>query len=177
MPLLRGIRRPLHVVSDEITQSSLFAENIRRLASHHLTFDLCVLARQLPLATELIQKCSDVQFVLDHCGVPDVKAKALDPWKRFIREVASLPNVACKVSGLVAYAGEEWVLKDLQPWVEHITECFGFERLLWGGDWPVCTLTSSLSHWVSASKELFATASESEKEKLFYRNAERIYRI
>lgn len=177
LPNLRGIRRVLHVVPDETSQSALFAENIRRLAACKLTFDLCVLSRQLPLAIVLAKQCPEVQFILDHCGVPEVKGKAFDPWRAQIAELAALPNVACKISGLVAYAGESWTVADLRPWVEHVVAVFGWERVVWGGDWPVCTLTASLKRWTEASDKLFSSASPIEREKVFYKNAERIYRI
>jgi predicted TIM-barrel fold metal-dependent hydrolase len=174
---LRGLRRVLHVVPDATSQPPLFAENVRRLAPHRLTFDLCVLARQLPLGAALAKKCPDVQFVLDHCGVPDVKSRAFDPWRAHIKELAMLPNVACKVSGLVAYAGENWTLEDLRPWVEHVVACFGWERVVWGSDWPVCNLTASLERWVEAADALFSGVSPAEREFLFHKNAERIYHV
>jgi predicted TIM-barrel fold metal-dependent hydrolase len=177
LPKLRGIRRVLHVVPDATSQPALFAENVRRLAAHHLTFDLCVLARQLPLGIALARKCPEVQFVLDHCGVPDVKGKAFDPWRAHIKELAGLPNVACKISGLVAYAGENWTMDDLRPWVEQVVACFGWNRVVWGGDWPVCNLTASLKRWVEATDALLNAASESEREALFHKNAERIYHV
>jgi predicted TIM-barrel fold metal-dependent hydrolase len=174
---LRGLRRVLHVVPDEISQTPLFAENVRRLAQHQLPFDICMLARQLPLALKLIKQCPDVQFILDHCGVPEVKDKAFEPWRSHMKEIAALPNVACKVSGIVAYAAENWTAEDLRPWVEHVIESFGWDRVVWGGDWPVCTLGGSLSGWVRASKTILAAESPANQAKLFSGNAERIYRV
>jgi predicted TIM-barrel fold metal-dependent hydrolase len=178
LPKLRGLRRVLHVVPDEISQSAVFAENIRRLAAHQLTFDICVRAQQLPLAAALVKKCPQVQFVLDHCGAPDVKGRAFDPWRWQLKELAALPNVACKISGLIAYAdAEKWTAEDLRPWVEHAIECFGWQRVMWGGDWPVCNLTASLKQWVEATKILFSKATEADLTKFFQTNAERIYRV
>jgi len=174
---LRGLRRVLHVVPDAVSQQPLFRENLRRLAALGLTFDLCVLARQLPLARELADACPAVTFILDHCGVPDVKARALDPWREEIRALARRPNVHCKISGLVAYAGPGWTVADLRPWVEHVIACFGWDRLVWGGDWPVCTLASSLGGWVAASHELTAGCTPEQRAKLFHLNAERLYRV
>ena len=177
LPKLRGIRRVLHVVPDERSQSARFTENVRRLAAHKLTFDLCVLARQLPLAIALAKQCPEVQFILDHCGVPDVKGKTFEPWRAHIQEISVLPNVACKISGLVAYAGENWTTDDLRPWVEQVITSFGWERIVWGGDWPVCTLGGSLKQWVQETDKLIDGATNEQREKLFCKNAERIYRI
>ncbi len=177
LPKLRGIRRVLHVVPDAVSQSDLFVANLRQLEPHGLTFDLCLLARQLPLGLRLARECPGVQFVLDHCGVPDIKGKAFDPWRAHLAELAALPNVVCKISGIVAYADPHWTVADLRPWVDHVVACFGWDRLVWGGDWPVCTLAASLAQWVGASDDLFATASPEQREKVFYKNAESIYRV
>lgn len=125
----------------------------------------------------MVEVFHQVQFILDHCGVPDVKGKAFDPWRTHIRELAALPNVFCKISGIVAYAAADWTVEDLRPWVEHVVASFGWDRVVWGGDWPVCTLTSTLRQWVEASDTLFAAASQADREKVFYKNAEKIYRI
>jgi predicted TIM-barrel fold metal-dependent hydrolase len=177
LPNLRGIRRVLHVVPDDVSQSAGFLSNIRSLAAHGLTFDLCMLARQLPLATALVEQCADVQFVLDHCGVPDVKGKAFDPWRADLARMAELPNVVCKVSGLVAYAAAGWTTEDLRPWFEHTVECFGWERVMWGSDWPVCTLGGTLEDWLTATRELLQSASPEEQDLIFWKNAEMIYRL
>ena len=177
LPLLRGVRRVLHVMPDELSASPLFSSNLSLLAGHGLTFDLCVLARQLPAAAELIGKCPEVQFVIDHCGVPDIKSKAWEPWRTDLRAVASLPNVVCKVSGLPTCAPPHWTTEDFRPWINHVVNCFGFDRLVWGGDWPVCTLNGSLGSWIETTQEIFSSASESEQEKLYRLNAERIYHL
>ena len=177
IPTLKGLRRVLHVVPDEVSQADLFVENIQRLADYRLTFDLCLRADQLPLGAALVRQCPDVQFVLDHCGVPDIAAQALDPWRRHIAELAALPNVVGKVSGVVAYAGPDWTVETLRPFVEHVIESFGWDRVVWGSDHPVCTLTANLTRWVEATHALIAGASEDEKAKLLHRNAERVYRI
>jgi predicted TIM-barrel fold metal-dependent hydrolase len=174
---VKGIRRILHTSPNELSQSALFAENIRRLAARNLPFDLCIRADQLPIGRALIEKCPDVQFVLDHCGVPDVAGQALDPWRDDIRALSKLPNVAAKISGVVAYAKPDWTAADLRPFIEHVIACFGWDRVVWGSDHPVCTLTADLTRWVSATKEIVAGASVEEQSKLFHRSAERIYAL
>lgn len=176
---IKGIRRVLHTQPDELSQSAKFRENLRKLPAMNYTFDLCVLARQLPTAIELVKSCPTVSFILDHCGVPDVKGQALDPWRSHIAELAKLPNVvACKISGLVAYAdAKNWTLNDLRPFVDHVVSNFGHDRIMFGSDWPVCTLSATFAQWVNAARELTANWPAGEREKFFSGNASRVYRL
>jgi len=177
-PKLKGIRRILHTQPDDLGQSETFVENVNSLAGYDLSFDLCVLARQLPLAIRLVSRCPDVTFILDHCGVPQVREKILDPWRANIQAIAKFPNVFCKISGLVAYADPlNWTGEDLRPYVEHAIECFGWDRVLFGSDWPVCTLSASYQQWVDALVSLTRGAGEVNQKKLFRENAIRIYRL
>ena len=171
-----GFRRNLHTMPDDLSQSDRFAANIRLLEKHNLTFDLCVLARQLPIGLDLAQKCPNVQFILDHCGVPDIAGNALDPWRDHIVQIAGLPNVACKISGVLAYcAPGNATTEAVRPYVEHCLESFGWNRVVWGGDWPVCNTQSDLKTWVRVSREIVSGADEADQRKLFHENAERIY--
>ena len=174
---VKGIRRILHTQPDELSQGELFAANLRRLTPLGLTFDLCVLARQLPIGRQLAVNCPDVQFVLDHCGVPDIVGGGYDSWAEGISRIAELPNVAAKISGITAYAKPDWSLDDIRPYVEHVIDCFGWDRVVWGSDHPVVTLNADLTRWVAATKAIVAGASEDEQSKLFHRNAERLYRL
>jgi predicted TIM-barrel fold metal-dependent hydrolase len=177
-PKLKGIRRVLHTEPDDLGQSETFVGNVRRLTGYGLSFDLCVLARQLPLAVRLVSRCPDVTFILDHCGVPQIKERILDPWRDNIREIAQFPNVFCKVSGLVAYADpKNWTPEDLRPYIDHAIECFGWDRVMFGSDWPVCTLSARYVQWVEALSSLTRSAGTANQKKLFYENAIRVYRL
>ncbi|MCT8990137.1 amidohydrolase [Chelativorans sp. SCAU2101] len=177
-PLIRGFRRVLHVMPDDLSERPLFRENIRRLSGTGLTFDLCVLPRQLPQTIALVDLAPDVQFILDHCGVPDIKSEEMHPWRELMSEIARRPNVAGKISGVIAYADPEtWTVETLRPWVEHTIEVFDWDRVVWGSDWPVCTQGGSLSTWVAATHALIAGASEEERRKLLSQNARRIWRL
>src|SRR5262249_8863446 len=103
-PKVRGLRRVLHVQPDGLSQTQIFAGNLRRLTEHALPFALCVLAHQLPIATDLVRACDRVQFVLDHCGNPPIKDGDLGSWRTYLCGLAALPNVACKLSGIVTNA-------------------------------------------------------------------------
>ena len=177
-PKLKGIRRVLHTQSDEVGQGVTFANNVAALSGYGLSFDLCVLSRQIPIAIRLVSKCPDVVFILDHCGVPQVKEKNLDPWRSYIVEIATFPNVSCKISGLVAYADpQRWTVEDLRPFVEHAIASFGWDRVLFGSDWPVCTLSASYQQWVEGLQTITQGAGEDNQRKLFHDNAVRVYRL
>ena len=171
-PGLKGLRKVLHTNPDELSQTQLFAENIKKLANHNLTFDLCIRADQLQIGADLAAKCPDVHFILDHCGVPDIAGGKLEQWKTGIDKIAQLPNVTAKFSGIVAYANPDWSVDDLRPYAEYILTSFGWDRVVWGSDFPVCTLTADLTRWVNATHALIAGASEDEKAKLLHKNAQ-----
>ncbi len=177
-PFVKGFRRVLHVMPDELSESALFRENIRRMSGSRLTFDLCVLPHQIGKAAALVDLAPDVSFVLDHCGVPAIASEAFEPWKKGIEAISKRPNITCKVSGIVAYAkAESWNVETLRPYVSQVTESFGWDRLIWGSDWPVCTLGGGLSTWVAATQALFAGCSETERTKLFSGNARRLWTL
>jgi len=175
---IKGIRRVLHTQPDSLGRDSTFVKNVASLSSYGLSFDLCVLARQLPIAINLVSQCPDVTFILDHCGVPQVKEKLLDPWRSHVAEIAKFPNVACKVSGLVAYAYPlSWTAEDLRPFIEHVIATFGWDRVMFGSDWPVCTLSATFGQWVDALTLITREAGELNQKKLFHDNAIRFYRL
>ena len=177
-PFVKGFRRILHTVSDDISQKPLFRENVKRLSGTRLTFDICMFPRQQPLALALLALAPEVDFILDHCGVPDIKSGDFDGWKRGISELAARPNVTAKISGIVAYADSgTWTAETLRPYVEHIIDRFGWDRVVWGSDWPVCTLGGGLATWVAATHALTAGASAEERGKLLSGNARRLWRL
>ena len=176
--IVKGLRRVLHTVDDSISTTALFRDNVKRLSSTRLTFDLCVLPQQMPLAMELIDWCPDVMFVIDHCGVPDIKTGTMDPWREHMTSLAQRHNVIVKVSGVMAYAdGQNWTLDDLRPYVEHTINTFGWKRVVWGSDSPVCTLGGSLATWVAATHALIDGCSEEEKAQLLFENASRVWQL
>jgi predicted TIM-barrel fold metal-dependent hydrolase len=173
-----GLRRILHVEPDELSGQPRFVRNVGLLAARGWTFDICTLQRQLPLAAALARQCPDVQFVLDHCGVPDMATGNFDDWRQGIRQVAELPNVACKISGIMAYCKPgEASAATVRPYVEHCLEAFGWDRVVWGSDWPVCLINVTLRRWVEITRELIAGESEENQRKLLHANAIRLYRV
>lgn len=176
-PLVRGVRRVLHAAPDELAQTPVFAQNLQKLARFGYSYDLCVSAAQLPIARKLIQDCPDTQFILDHCGNPR-PFEALHQWKAELAEIALLPNVVCKLSGVVVNClPQDWSVEVLKKPVDHVFKVFGPDRILWGSDWPVCTLAAGLKTWLDAAQHLTADLDEAERSKIFYENARRVYRL
>ena len=176
-PKLIGFRRVLHTQADEFSTSSLFRQNIMRIGKAGLTFDLCMLPRQLEHGAALIDACPDTRFILDHCGVPDIASGELGFWRDQLREISKRPNLACKISGIIAYAAGEITSETLRPVVEHTINCFGWDRVIWGSDWPVCNLTRDLKSWGRLLDEILAGCSPDELARFYQHNAHEVYRI
>jgi predicted TIM-barrel fold metal-dependent hydrolase len=174
---VKGVRRLLQGQPAELSQTETFRANLRLLPKYGMNFDICVKSHELMLAPPLIAACPEVQFVLDHCGNPKIAEGEWESWTTRMERVAELPNVVCKVSGILANVADGWTVDQLRPYVEFVIETFGWDRVVWGSDHPVVTLFADLTKWVEASREIVAGASQAEQEQLFFRNAERVYRL
>ena len=175
---IKGVRRILHEAPDDLSQSDLFVENIRHLPDYDLSFDLCLRADQLGIGQMLVERAPDVTFILDHCGNPDVANDGFEPWAASITKLARLPNLYAKLSGIVTNARPDWSVDTIRPYAEHLIESFGWDRVVWGSDYPVVTKAgSSLTAWVNCTHALLAGCSDDEKSKLLHRNAERVYKV
>jgi predicted TIM-barrel fold metal-dependent hydrolase len=176
--MVRGVRRVLHTMPPELSENPLFAENLRRLPKRGLTFDLCLRPHLLRSVTQLVSRCAETQFVLDHCGVPNIAAQEFSDWAADIRELAARPNVACKFSGLAGCCDPRKPLTpQVRPYFEHCLACFRPERMMWGSDWPVCSATTPLSAWLRTSAELLGALSAHEQAAIGHATAQRVYRI
>lgn len=176
---LRGVRRLLQGEADpRFCLRPDFVRGVQLLAEYDLSFDICVYHHQLEAAVELVRQCPDVRFMLDHIGKPDIRGGALDPWREHMRALAALPNVVCKVSGMVTEADHAaWTPDDLRPYLAHVLACFGEDRVCFGGDWPVALLASPYRRWVETLDQLTAHLSPQAKRKLWNENARRFYRF
>lgn len=173
-----GYRRILHVVDDAMSTTDAFRRNLRTLGNRGKVFDICFLARQLPIARDLAKACDSTQLVLNHCGVPDIAGGGLDPWREDIRALAAMPNVHCKLSGLLAYCSPgEATYEAIKPYVDHVFEVFGAERVVWGSDWPVVELANGLPDWLAVTSRILASLSEDEARAVGAGNAARLYGI
>lgn len=178
-PLIKGIRRIIQFEPDpEFCLKPDFVRGVQALHAHGLSFDLCINHRQLANTIKLVRQCPNVRFVLDHIGKPDIKAGLLDPWRAELRELSRLENVWCKLSGLVTEADfTRWRPADLKPYLDHVVDCFGFDRVMFGGDWPVSTQATDYPRWVATLDDALHGCSGDELRRVYVRNAEAFYRV
>lgn len=180
-PPIRGLRQVLHGGTPPgHCLKPEFLAGIRLLGDLGLTFDICIRPEELGDAARLADACPQTQFILDHCGNANVQWERESPpvrqWREGITEVARHSNVACKISGIIASSNpQSWTPDDLAPYIHHCAEAFGPEDIVFGGDWPVCTLGAPLREWITALRYIVRGWSEAEQQKLFHDNALRIY--
>jgi predicted TIM-barrel fold metal-dependent hydrolase len=173
---VKGLRQVLHGPSTPAGYclDRKFVAGIRLLGELGLHFELCMRHAELPDAVKLVDACPGTRFVLDHCGNPDLVRH--EKWKKDLAELARRKNVVVKVSGIVASARPgKWKADDLAPVVKHTLSTFGPDRVMFGGDWPVCLLAATLAQWVGALKQIVADRPAEQQRKLFHDNAVRFY--
>jgi len=176
-PKFVGVR---HVVQDEPDDGFMlradFQRGIDALRGFGLTYDLLVFPRQLPAAIKLAKQFPEQPFVLDHLAKPPIKNGTLSPWREQIRELAKLPNVTCKVSGLVTEADwQHWRAKDFKPYLDVVFEAFGPDRLMFGSDWPVCLLAGSYERVFGLVENYVSQFGTNAAAKVFGGNAAKFY--
>lgn len=179
-PSIKGVRQVLHGGSTPAGYSVQpeFIRGIRFLGELGLSFDLCLRSAELRDGIRLVDACPDTRFILDHCGNKSVQDHDRTEWERDIRELAQRENVICKISGIVASAKPaEWKPPHLAPVVNHCLDSFGPDRVIFGGDWPVCTLAASLREWVEALRWIVRNRPYDERRKLFHDNAVGFYNL
>ena len=177
-PLVKGIRRLIQSETVDFCIQPAFVAGVKTLARHNLSFDICIFHPQLANAIQLVAQCPNVQFILDHIGKPDIKNQLFDPWKQELRTLSEFPNVYCKISGLTTEADHtQWTSADLQPYIAHVIDCFGFDRIIYGSDWPVSTQATDYRRWVDTLREAVSGCSSEELTKLFRDNAIKFYRL
>jgi L-fuconolactonase len=177
-PLIKGVRRLLQDEDVDFCLGASFIEGVRQLPDFGIPFDICIYHRHLANVVKMVQQCPDVQFILDHIGKPGIKDGLLEPWKSDLKDLAALPNVMCKISGMTTEADmENWTRDDLRPYFDHVIECFGFDRVVYGGDWFVASLATTYPRFVETLDWAVAGCSDEELKKLYRDNAQKFYQI
>jgi L-fuconolactonase len=169
-----------HQVHDERDPEWLLRCDVLRglicVANAGLTYDLLVRPRELPAAIAAVRQLPELQFVVDHGAKPQVARGFWEPWSSQMAELAALPNVVCKLSGFVTEADwQRWTPDQIVPYIRRLLDIFGPERLLFGSDWPVCTLAASYEQVLGLMQETLRGLQQAELDAIFYGNAERVY--
>lgn len=178
-PKIKGIRRITQAEADsEFCLRPGFVEGTKLLPEYGLSFDLCFRDFQFSSSIELIRQAPETSFIIDHHANPDIKSGQFESWSGHVTEAASFPNVAMKISGILSNVNpENWSIDDVKPYTLHALEAFGEDRVVFGSDWPVVTLTDTYKRWVEVLDTLTDDLSDSAKRKLWSENARRFYRL
>ena len=176
--LVRGVRRLIQSEDVTFCIRPEFVAGVKLLAEYDFSFDLCIYHRHLANTIRLVERCPEVRFILDHIGKPDIKNGLKAPWREELKLLSEFPNVTCKVSGLVTEADHnDWHREDLKPYIDHVTACFGFDRIVFGGDWPVATLACEYPLWVETLSWALEGCSQEDLRKVFRQNGIEFYRL
>lgn len=176
--ILRGIRRIIQFEDDlDFCLRPDFIEGVRTLADHGLSFDICIDHRHMANVLKFVEALPEVPMILDHIGKPAIRDRRLQPWSGQMRELSRFPNVLCKVSGVATEASPGWADGDLKPFVDVAFAEFGFERTMFGGDWPVMLGALTPDRWIGFLDAFLAFASEPERRRFWRDNAIEAYRL
>ncbi|NKI70470.1 amidohydrolase family protein [Collimonas pratensis] len=174
---MRGLRPMLPDLADDWIADPLLAPAVAAMQRHRLSLDALVLPRHLPALLAFAKRYPELPLVIDHAAKPHIAAAQIEPWRTLISQLAALPQVYCKLSGLVTEAAADWQIAQLQPYAAHVLEAFGAERVIWGSDWPVLNLAADYGRWLDASEALLAKLDPGQKQQVMGANAQRFYRL
>lgn len=175
-PRLVGIRHIVQGEPDGFLERPAFLSGISRLERYDLSYDILVYPRQLPAAVRFARAFPRQRFVLDHLGKPDVRGGEYREWRRHFDLLAALPNVCCKMSGLVTEAdAASWTRAQLRPYLDAALVAFGPGRLMIGSDWPVCTVAGTYKDVLEATIDAIGEYSAAEQEMMLGGTAQRLW--
>lgn len=175
-PVIKGWRHVVQSEPDDFLLREDFQRGIQALQPYGYTYDILIFHHQLRPALEFVARFPGQKFVIDHCAKPDIAHKKIGEWRSLMQEMATHPNVYCKVSGLLTEAKwKSWSAADFYPYLDTVFEAFGTDRILFGGDWPVMLLSGIYVQWKSLLEKYMENFAGEEKEKIFGGNAVRFY--
>jgi L-fuconolactonase len=177
LPKVRGVRQNIQGHPPGFCKADAFVDGVRKAGANGLTFDICITHDQCREATELVARCPDTTFILDHCGKPAIRDALREPWESDIERLAQHPNVWCKLSGLLTEASSTWSEDQLCPYAARVVACFGVDRLLYGSDWPVVTLAGTYRDWFEFTQAFTGNWTASDRDAFYRGNAGRVYRL
>lgn len=176
-PMIKGVRR-MYDDNPKLCTSDSFLEAVHLLPKYNLSFDISILPSSAPTTISMVKSCPGTLFVLDHLGKPGIRNKAFDEFCHNIDQLASCPNVVAKLSGLITEANwNQWSVDVIRPYVEYTVHAFGYQRLMFGGDWPVVLLAGNYVQWLTSLVETLSFANKHELMQVFYENAQQFYKL
>lgn len=175
---LKGFRHIVQAEKDGFMLQPEFISGVRTLSAFDFTYDILVYPHQLKEAYAFAKGLPNVRFVLDHIAKPYIKKSEIEPWATDIKKLAELPNISCKISGMVTEADwKNWKANDFTPYIDIVLEAFGTDRTMFGSDWPVCLLGADYKAMKGILESNIETLSGSEKAKIMGENAVKFYRL
>jgi L-fuconolactonase len=186
-PLMKGFRHVIHDEADlDFMLRPAFLKGISLLKEYGYTYDILIFPIHLPNTLELVDAFPDQSFVIDHIAKPSIKTGekviarnvATEEWRTALKAVAQYPNVSCKISGMVTEADwKNWKKADFTLYMDTVVELFGTDRIMYGSDWPVCTLAATYPEQFRIVKDYFSTFSKTEQAQFFGGNAVQFYNL
>ncbi len=178
-PKFKGVR---HQIEDESDDSWMLRDKVvagfRELERRAIPYDMLVRPRHLRLLTEVRDLCPGLKIVVDHIAKPRIADRLFEPWASDLSAAAKLPNVWCKLSGMNTEANwKTWTHEDLKPYVRHVVDSFGYDRVMFGSDWPVCVLAGTYEQTINVLKEALGPLSAEASIKLWRENAIAFYSL
>jgi L-fuconolactonase len=149
----------------------------RAVETSDLVFDALVFPRHLKNLLSLLGRYPALRVVIDHCAKPRIAEGLFEPWAADMAQLARDTGAFCKLSGLVTEAAKTWSADDLKPYVDHVLEHFGPDRIIWGSDWPVATLAATYPDWHAVARSLTSQLPPAEQAAVFGGNAIRLYKL
>lgn len=176
---IKGFRHVIHDEPDvDFMLRPAFLNGLKALKNFNYTYDILIFTVHLSNTLQLVRQFPDQPFVIDHIAKPMIHKHEISEWKKGLIPLASLQNVYCKISGMVTEAHwKNWTKEDFTPYLETIVELFGSKRILYGSDWPVCTLSASYAETYGIVKSYFEKFSVDEQDDFFGLNAKRFYHL
>lgn len=175
-PLVVGVRQNIQGHPAGFAVQDAFVRGVQEVGASGFTFDLCITAGQVAEVTELVSRCPDTRFVLDHCGKPAIRDDAFTSWASPIERLAADVGVHCKLSGLLTEArADQRSIDGVRRYADHVIASFGRERMIYGTDWPVAVLGGGAELWRSITDELTASWSVADRRAFYSDNATRFY--
>lgn len=175
---LKGFRHIVQGEPDDFLLQSDFIKGVGQLVAFDFTYDILVYPTQLEASYTFAKQLPNVRFVLDHIAKPYIKKGEIEPWARDIKKLAELPNVSCKVSGMVTEADwYSWQNVDFVPYLDIVFEAFGTNRVMFGSDWPVCLVAAEYGAMKDVLANYVAKLSKNEQNKIWGENAAKFYSL